>query len=127
MSELIFNRVDHEKYNTFSLYIDEGDLELEKNDFVIIKVEKTKYDYNKAIIKINKEEVQDEIKEWERQINDYLKSVGVGPLTILYGNRIYTKTSLTKATKKKENNLNFKKIWVNDKNKPFMQIWYESS
>ena len=127
MSELIFNRVDHEKYNTFSLYIDEGDLELEKNDFVIIKVEKTKYDYNKAIIKINKEEVQDKIKEWERQINDYLKSVGVGPLTILYGNRIYTKTSLTKAIKKKENNLNFKKIWVNDKNKSFMQIWYESS
>ena len=128
MCELKFTRVNHEEYNSFSLYIESGILELDKNDFTLMTVEKTKYEFYKATIRINKQEVKDKLKEWEKQINDYLKeSVGVGPITILYGNRIYTKTSLTKAITKKNNNLNFKSIWVSKENKPSLQLWYESN
>ena len=127
MSELKFNRVDYEKYNTLSLYIEKGILDLEKRDFVIMKVEKTKYNYNKATIKLNKQDIRDKVKSWETQINDKLKSEGVEPVIILYGNTIYLKTSLTTATKKKENYLEFKSVLVNDQNKPFIQLWYDSN
>ena len=127
MSELIFNRVDYEKYKTFSLYIEEGGLDLGKKDFVIIKVEKTKWGHQKAVIKLNNKDIKEKVELWETEINDELKKQGVGPLKILYGDIIYSKTSLTKATKKKKNSLNFKSIWVNDQNRPFIQIWYESS
>ena len=128
MSELIFNHVEHKEYNSFSLYIESGILELDINDFTLLKIEKTKYEFYKATIRINKQEVKDKIKEMEKQINYYLKeSVGVGPITILYGNRIYTKTLLRKAITKKNNNLNFKSIWINKENKPSLQLWYESN
>ena len=55
--------------------------------------------------------------------NDYLKSEGIEPVTILYGNRIYPKVS-TYLTEKKEHNINISSIWVSDKNKPFIQLYY---
>ena len=124
MSELKFNRVNNEKYNTISINIENGILNL-KEDYDIIKIEKTKWGYRKANIKLNDQDLCEKVKSWETRINDYLKSEGVGPVTILYGNRIYPKTSTMTATKKKVNILKFKSIWVNDKNLPFIQLWYE--
>ena len=61
------------------------------------------------------------IKLWETEVNDYLKSEGIEPVKILYGNKIYPKTLLynTKKTRISYNKL--EGIWVNDKNKPFLQ------
>ena len=124
MSELKFNRVNNQKYNTISINIENGSLNL-KGDFYIIKVEKTKWGYRKANIKLNDLDLSEKVKSWETQINDYLKTEGIGPITILYGIKIYPKTSTMVATKKKVNLLKFKSIWVNDKNLPFIQLWYE--
>ena len=124
MSELKFNRVNNEKYNTISIYIEKGSLNLKEN-FDNIKVEKTKYGYQKATIKLNDQDLIEKVKSWETQINEHLQSEGVKPVTILYGNRIYPKTLLTTTTKKKVNILKFKSVWVNDKNKPFIQHWLE--
>ena len=120
MSELKFNRVNNEKYNTVSINIENGSLELKK-DCEIIKAEKTKFGYRKAVIKLNTPELIEKVKSWETQIKDYLKNVGIEPITILYGNRIYPKLS----ENKKINILKFKGVWVNDQNKPFVQLWFE--
>ena len=124
MTELKFNSVNNGKYNTVSINIENGSLNL-KEGYEIIKVEKTKWGYRKATIKINDEDLIEKLKSWETQINDHLKTEGTEPLTILYGNRIYPKTSMMTTTKKKENILTFRSIWVNDKNKPFIQHWLE--
>ena len=124
MTELKFIRVNNVKYNTISIDIENGSLNL-NDDFDIIKVEKTKWGYRKAAIKLINQDLCDKVKSWETQINDYLKSEGVRPITILYGNRIYPKTLTMTATKKKVNILKFKGVWVNDKNLPFMQLWFE--
>ena len=65
------------------------------------------------------------MKLWETRINDYLKSEGIEPVTILYNNKIYPKTSLTNTIKKKVNYVKVKGVWVNDKNLPFAQLWLE--
>ena len=68
------------------------------------------------------------MKSWETEINEYLKDeVGTGPITIIYGNKIYSKTTLTTTTKKKENIFTVKSVWVNDQNKPFAQLWFEQN
>ena len=123
MSELKFNHVDYVNHNTKSINIENGSLNLGE-DYDIIKVEETKYGSYKATIKLDNQDIREKVKSLESQINDKLKSEGVGPVTILYGNKIYPKTSLTTATKKKENYLTFKSVCVNDKNKPFIQLWY---
>ena len=65
----------------------------------------------------------DKLKSWETQINDYLKSEGVGPITILYGNGIYPKASCLSADEK-QHHIKVKSIWIDEKNKPFVQLWY---
>ena len=123
MSELKFNRVDNEEYNTVSINIENAFITLMKEDYNILNLEKTKFGYRKAIIKIINQDLIDKLKLWETQINDYLKHVGVGPITILYGNRIYPKSSALFA-EKEENLIKVKGIWIDEKNKPFVQLWY---
>ena len=54
--KLEFNYMKHEKYNTSSVYIEDAIITLKKNDYNIIKVTKTKWDYQKAeITLINKD------------------------------------------------------------------------
>ena len=45
-------------------------------------------------------------------------------MKILYGNKIYPKTLLY-AVKKNNNYIKVKGIWVNEQNKPFIQLWLE--
>ena len=53
------------------------------------------------------------------------KREGISPITILYGNKIYPKTLLYVVKKGKVNYIKLKGIWVNDSNKPFLQLWLE--
>ena len=124
MSELKFNRVNNEKYNTVSINIEHAFLTLKEN-CEILKIEKTKWHYRKTVIQLNQPDLCETIKLWETQINDYLKGEGISPITILYGNKIYPKTLLYVAKKGKVNYIKFKGIWVNDSNKPFLQLWLE--
>ena len=58
--------------------------------------------------------------KWEDQINKYLVDQGIPSITILYDNRIYPKTYLDNPT-----NASVIKVWINDENKPFLQLWLE--
>ena len=123
MSELKFNRVNNDKYNTVSINIEHAFLTL--RDCEILKIEKTKWHYRKTVIQLNQPDLYETIKLWETQINDYLKGEGIGSITILYNKKIYPKTLLYIIKKGKVNYIKLKGIWVNESNKPFPQLWLE--
>ena len=123
MSELKFSRINNDKYNTISINIENAFLTL--RDCEILKIEKTKYHYRKTVIQLNQPDLYETIKLWETQINDYLKSEGIGLITILYNKKIYPKTLLYVIKKGKVNYIKLKSIWVNESNKPFPQLWLE--
>ena len=124
MIELKFNRVNNEKYNTISINIEHAFLTLKEN-YEVLKIEKTKWNYRKTVILLNHPDSCELIKLWETKVNDYLKSEGVGPVKILYGSKIYPKTLLYNTKKTRNNYIKLKGIWVNDKNMPFLQLWLE--
>ena len=123
MIELKFTREDNKQYNTVSINIENATIPIKTEDYNIINIEKNKFGYRKATIKIINQDLKEKLKLWETQINDYLKSEGIEPLTILYGNNVYTKISFL-FTKKKEHHIKVESIWVNEQNKPFIQLWY---
>ena len=123
MSELKFNRINNDKYNTVSINIENAFLTL--RDCEILKIEKTKWHYRKTVIQLNQPDLYEKIKLWETQINDYLKGEGIGSITILYNKKIYPKTLLYVIKKGKVNCIKLKSIWVNESNKPFPQLWLE--
>ena len=123
MNELKFSRVNNDKYNTVSIDIEHAFLTL--RDCEILKIEKTKWHYRKTVIQLNQPDLYETIKLWETQINDYLKSEGISPITILYNKKIYPKTLLYVIKKGKVNYIKLKGIWVNENNKPFPQLWLE--
>ena len=125
MSELKFNRVNNEEYKTVSINIENAIMEIVEDDYYIFDIHKTKYGYRKGNIKINNEDLIDNLKIWEVQINEYLKNeVGTGVITILYGNRIYPKVSTLLGQQNKKHHINIKSVWIDEKNKPFVQLWY---
>ena len=123
MNELKFSRLNNDKYNTVSINIENAFLTL--RDCEILKIEKTKWHYRKTVIQLNQPDLYEKIKLWETQINDYLKSEGIGSITILYNKKIYPKTLLYVIKKGKVNYIKLKGIWVNESNKPFPQLWLE--
>ena len=60
---------------------------------------------------------------WEDRINKYLEDQGVTPVTILYDNRIYPKTYLDNPSNASV--IKIKGVWINDENKPFLQLLLE--
>ena len=124
MSELIFSRVNNVKYNTVSINITHAFLTL-KEDYDVIKIEKTKWNNRKAVIQLNQSDLCDKVKQWETRLNDYLKGEGIEPVKILYSNKIYPKTLLYNTKNNKTHYIKLKGVWVNDKNKPFTQLWLE--
>ena len=122
MSELKFTRVNNEEYNTVSINIKNVLIPIKEEDYNIIDVHKTKFGYRKANMKLENQDLIAKLKSWETQINDYLKSEGIEPVTILYGNRIYPKVCL--LGHEKQHHIKIKSIWVNEKNKPFIQLCY---
>ena len=121
MSELKFTRTNNKKYNTTSINIENAIIEIVKEDYKISSMKKTKFGYTKANIQIFNDELKNKLKSWETEINEYLKNkVGTRPVTILYGNMIYPKVSGLMWQY-----IKIKSVWINEKNIPFVQLWYE--
>ena len=126
MGELKFTRVNNEKYNTVSINIENAIIEIVEEDYNILNRAKTKFGYTKANIQIFNDELKNKLKSWETEINEYLKNeVGTRPVTILYSNSIYPKVSGLIGQEKEERYIKIKSVWINEKNKPFVQLWYE--
>ena len=125
MSELKFSLVNNEEHNTVSVYIENAIIDIKEGDYKIINRSKTKYGYTKAKITILNDDLKDKLKLWEVQINDYLKcEVGTEAVTVLYNNKIYPKVSDLVGQKKEEHHIKIKSIWINENNKPFVQLYY---
>ena len=125
MSELNFYCVDNEEYKTKSVYVEDAIIDIKEEDYKIINRTKTKFGYVKANIKILNDDLKNKLKIWEEQINEYLKNeVGTGAITILYGYRIYPKVSGLIGQDKEEIQFKIKSIWINENNKPFVQLYY---
>ena len=126
MSELKFIRTNNKKYNTTSINIENAFIEIVKEDYKISNRAKTKFGYVKANIQIFNDELKNKLKLWETEINEYLKNkVGTRPVTILYDNMIYPKVSGLIGQEKEERYIKIKSVWINEKNIPFVQLWYE--
>ena len=125
MGELKFTRVNNEEYNTVSIKIENAFIEIKNEDYYTIETEKTKFGYIKSTIKIINEDLKNKLKIWETEINEYLKNeVGTGAITILYGDKIYPKLSALTGQEKNEQHIKIKSVWINEKNKPFIQLWH---
>ena len=125
MSELKFNRVNNEKYNTVSVNIENAIIDIRFEDYYTIKTQKTKFGYIKSEIIITNNEIKNKLKIWEEQINEYLKNeIGTEAITILYGNRVYPKLSALIGQNRREQHINIRSVWINEKNKPFAQLWH---
>ena len=125
MSELKFSRVNNEEYKTVSINIENALTEIVEDDYYTIKTEKTKFGYKKATIKINNEDLKEKLKSWETEINEYLKNeVGTGPITVIYGKYIYPKVSSMVGQEKEKHHIKISGVWINEQNKPFVQLWY---
>ena len=125
MSELKFYCVDNEEYKTKSVFVENAIIDIKEEDYIIIDKTKTKFGYTKANIIIFKDDLKNKLKIWEEQINEYLKNeVGTGAITILYDNRIYPKVSGLIGQDKEEFQFKIKSIWIDENNKPFVQLYY---
>ena len=118
MSETLkFNRVYYKKHNTSKIKIKNGILVLNE-DCDIVKI-----DYRKAVVELDNQDLYDLMSGWEDQINKYLEDQGVTPITILYDNKIYPKTSFDNPSNASV--IKIKGVWINDENKSFLQLWLE--
>ena len=125
MSELNFTRKNNEEYKTISINIKNAIIEIKEDDYYIFDTQNTKFGYRKVNLKINNEDIREKLKSWETEINEYLKNeVGTGPLTIVYGNKIYTKLSKKINQEQRKYFIKVSGVWINENNKPFIQLYY---
>ena len=125
MNILKFTRVNNEEYNTVSINIENAIIDIKNEDYYTIETEKTKFGYIKSTIKIVNDDLKNKLKIWETEINEYLKNeVGTGAVTILYGGKIYPKLSALIGQEKNEQHINIRSVWINENNKPFIQLWH---
>ena len=125
MTNLKFTCVDNKEHNTKSVYVEGAIIDITNEDFQILDRIKTKFGYTKATIIIFNDDIKDKLKLWEVQINDYLKcELGAEAATLLYGNKIYPKVSGLIGQDKEEIQFKIKSIWINERNKPFVQLYY---
>ena len=125
MSELKFNRVNNKQYNTVSVNIENAIIDIKYEDYYTLQTQKTKFGYIKSTIRIINNEIKNKLKIWEEQINEYLKNeVGTKTITILYGDKIYPKLSTLIGQNREEQHIDIRSVWINEKNKPFAQLWH---
>ena len=123
MSETLkFNRVYYKKNNTSKIKIKNGTLVLNE-DCEIVKIDKTEYDYQKAVVELDDQALYDLMSEWEDRVNKYLEEQELTPVTILYDNKVYPKTYLDNPSNASV--IKIKGVWINNENKPFLQLWLE--
>ena len=119
---LKFNRVYFKKNNTSKIKIKNGTLVLNE-DCEIVKIDKTEYDYQKAVVELDDQALYDLMSEWEDRVNKYLEEQELTPVTILYDNKVYPKTYLDNPSSASV--IKIKGVWINNENKPFLQLWLE--
>ena len=125
MSELKFNRVNNEQYNTISVNIENAIIDIKFEDYYTLQTQKTKFGYIKSTIKIINDEIKNKLKIWEEQINEYLKNeIGTEAITILYVYRVYPKLLALIGQNREEQHIDIRSVWINEKNKPFAQLWH---
>ena len=125
MSELKFNCVNNEEYKTTSVFVENAIIDIKEEDYKVTNRILNKYEQTKVDMVILNKEIKSKLKIWEEQINEYLKNeMGTEAITILYGNQIYPKTSELLGQEKEEHHIKIKIIWINENNKPFVQLWY---
>ena len=125
MSELKFNCVDNEEYKTKSVFVENAIIDIKEEDYKVTNRILNKYEQTKVDMVILNKEIKSKLKIWEEQINEYLKNeMGTEAITILNGNQIYPKTSELLGQEKEEHHIKIKSIWINENNKPFVQLWY---
>ena len=123
MNEILkFDPEYYEKYNTSRIDIENGILIINEH-CKVLKIDKTKYSYQKAVLQLDQPDLCNLMTLWEKQINGYLKGEGIPPITIVYGNKIYPKTIIHTSTG--ASIIKIKSVWINDENKPFLQLWLE--
>ena len=88
MFNLKFNHVNYEKYDNIKINIINGILVLKKH-CEVLKIDKSKYDYQKVVVQLGQPDLCDLMKVWEVRVNEYLKGKGIPLIKILYGNKIY--------------------------------------
>ena len=127
MSELNFIRVDNVEHKTTSIIIENAIIDINEEDYKIIQRITNKYKQTKANMSILNNGLKSKIKIWEEQINEYLKlEIGTEAVTILYGNMIYPKILCLLKEEKEERQLKIKSVWINENNKPFVQLFFNS-
>ena len=123
MSETLkFIRIYFEKHNTSKIKIKNGNLDINE-DCDTVKIDKTDYDYRKAVVELDNQDLYDLMSGWEDRINKYLEDQGLSPITILYENKIYPRTYLDNPSNTSV--IKIKGVRINDENKPFLQLWLE--
>ena len=125
MSELNFICVENVEYDTKSIIVKNAIIDITEEDYKILQKITNKFKQTKTVIKILNDEIKSKLKIWEEQINEYLKcEIGTEAVTVLYGNKVYTKASGLVGQEKEERQLIIKSVWINEKNKPFVQLYY---
>ena len=125
MSELKFSQKNNEEYNTTSINIENAIIEINKEDYYIFDRQKTKFGYQRINLKLDNDDIKDKLKTWEEEINEYLKNeVGTNPVKIVYGNKLYTKLSKKINQEEKKYFIKISGVWINENNKPFVQLYY---
>ena len=125
MSELKFNRVNNEEYNTVSINIENAFIEIKNEDYYIFDKQKTKFGYKKVNLGLHNDDIKEKLKTWETEINEYLKNeMGTGPVKIVYGHKLYTKLSTKINQEENKYFIKISGVWINENNKPFVQLYY---
>ena len=119
---LKFNRVYFKKHNTSKIKIKNGTFVLNE-DCEIVKIDKTEYDYQKAVVELDDQALYDLMSGLEDRVNKYLEEQELTPVTILYNNKVYPKTYLDNLSNASV--IKIKGVWINNENKPFLQLWLE--
>ena len=124
MSELKFTRVNNEAYNTVSINIENAIIEMKKKDYYIFYKQKTENRYQEVHIELLNDDIIEKLKTWETEINEYLKNeMGTGPVKIVYGNKLYTKHCQILIEEDKHF-IRIDGVWIDENNKPFVQLYY---
>ena len=125
MTNLKFTCVDNKEHNTKSVYVEGAIIDINEEDYKILDRTQDKFKREKATILILNNDLKDQLKLWEVQINDYLKSeIGTNATTLLYNNRVYPKVSELIGQDKEILQFKIKSIWINENNKAFIQLYY---
>ena len=108
-----------------SINIENALIEIKEDEHYILNDGISKFGYRKVDLKINNKNIKEKLKSWETEINEYLKNeVGTGPITIVYGNKLYTKLSKKIEQEEEKYFIKISGVWINENNKPFVQLWY---